>query len=291
MNVNPRGIQRQGLAGDPKSFDWTAKYGSVSMVGFPQYAKLTMDGMNEVGLCVQALSATDGQYEKRDPSRPGMSYLLWVQYYLDTCKTVQEAVNRAKDFQVVPVDVRGKSDWGLHLALADSSGDSAIFEFNGGKLNVYHGKQYQVVTNDPSYEEQMANLKKYKTFGGDEPLPGDISSESRFVRLSYFLKTMPEPKDTQQAIASAFSLIRTVTTPFGAKEADGVVWTTYWFTVADLTNLTYYFQATTSPYLIWVNLKELPLDEGLPIRSISAYDPDLSGNISSLLAKQPSLQQ
>ena len=35
----------------------------------------------------------------------------------------------------------------LHLSISDATGDCAIFEYVGGKLTVYHSKEYKVMTN------------------------------------------------------------------------------------------------------------------------------------------------
>lgn len=50
----------------------------------------------------------------------------------------------------------------VHLALEDSTGDSAILEYINGKLVIHHGRQYQVMTNDPPYDQQLALLAKMK---------------------------------------------------------------------------------------------------------------------------------
>jgi len=51
--------------------------------------------------------------------------------------------------EVQPRDERdGKG--GGHLALADASGDSAIFEYISGKLVIHHDRKYTVMTNSPT---------------------------------------------------------------------------------------------------------------------------------------------
>ncbi|MFK5073457.1 linear amide C-N hydrolase, partial [Klebsiella pneumoniae] len=88
--------------------------------------------------------------------------------------------------------LRGQ-EWGLHVAIEDTTGDSAVFEFVKGKLVVHHGKEYTVMTNEPPLAEQLVNVKRYKLFGGKEAMPGDIDPSSRFVRAASYLKTLPQP--------------------------------------------------------------------------------------------------
>lgn len=54
----------------------------------------------------------------------------------------------------------------LHLAISDASGDSAIFEYRDGKLEIHHGRQYQVMTNSPFYNDQLAILDYWQQIGG-----------------------------------------------------------------------------------------------------------------------------
>jgi choloylglycine hydrolase len=45
---------------------------------------------------------------------------------------------------------------GLHLSLSDATGDSAILEYINGKLVIHHGSQYRVMTNSPTFDQQLA---------------------------------------------------------------------------------------------------------------------------------------
>ena len=60
----------------------------------------------------------------------------------------------------------------LHLAISDASGDSAIFEYVDGRLSVHHGREYQVMTNSPFYDRQLAILDYWQQIGGLTMLPG-----------------------------------------------------------------------------------------------------------------------
>jgi choloylglycine hydrolase len=110
---------------------------------------------------------------------------------------------------------------------------------------------------------------------------------SRFVRASSYLKTLPPPKDVAGAVAGVYGVARTVGVPFGAEDTSSSVttdtWPTLWFAVADLTNRVYYFHATRSPSTFWVDLTELPLGEGAPVREVDAYDPTLAGDVTARL--------
>jgi penicillin V acylase-like amidase (Ntn superfamily) len=152
--VFPRGMKRDGAAG-PGSIAWVSKYGSLTVSG---YEAGTADGMNEKGLVANILYLAESDYGKPDGNKPPLSISLWGQYALDNFATVAEAVDAlgAEPFQVIAPVMPNGSPAQLHLSMSDPTGDSAVFEYLGGKLVIHHGKQYQVMTNSPRFEDQLA---------------------------------------------------------------------------------------------------------------------------------------
>ena len=281
MVVHPRGISRDGGVG-PSSLKWTSRYGSVAMTAFDL---ATDDGMNEKGLSVHLLYLHGTQYEARD-GRPGVGNSVWAQYLLDTCATVDEVVSSLKTFQVVSMKVQGR-EWPLHVACEDASGDSAIIEYVSGKMVVHHGRQYPVMTNEPTFNEQLENLKRYRLFGGKLSMPGDIDPLSRFVRAASYLKTLPEPKDANDATALVLGVARTIAVPYGAHDTSGGdsadTWPTLWFSVCDLGQHVFYFSSTRSPNVIWLDFERLRLSKGSPVMTLDPNDPSLVGEVSGSL--------
>jgi len=286
IRVYPRGIERQGEAGE-NSLKWESKYGSVVVNEFKTTA--VSDGINEQGLAVHLLYLTGSTYEKRDPNLPALSNTLWAQYILDNFKTVNEVVKATDTFQIVETVVFNQK-WPLHLSLQDSSGDAAVIEFINGKKVIYHGPQYTTMTNEPAYTIQLENLKRYKSFGGKLPLPGDSDPLSRFVRVATYLKTLPPPQNITETVAGIFSVIRTAMVPFGAEDTSGNktedAWPTRWVSVADLTNKIYYFNPTTTPNIIWLDLNKLDFSKNNAVLSLDPNNINLVGNIQQLMQKE-----
>jgi penicillin V acylase-like amidase (Ntn superfamily) len=271
----PAGTVREGHAGrGPHS--WTSRFSSTVL---SMWRAGTVDGMNSQGLGAHGLYLDDAEYEPRD-SRPGVASALWVQYVLDCFATVEEVVHALPDVQIVSVPIKGQQ-MGGHLAIDDASGDSAIIEPIGGTMVVHHGREHTVMANDPSFDEQLANLTRYRPFGGDLPPPGDITSLDRFVRMRYFLHYLPEPEDQYQAVAGVFHLASNASVPYGAPYDDDDVYPTWWIAAADLTNLTYYFWSTLSPTALWVSIPDLATHD--TVGSLNPRDPKLSGDVSSVM--------
>jgi penicillin V acylase-like amidase (Ntn superfamily) len=273
----PRAIRRDGGAG-PDALEWTARYGSIAMTGF---GDVTTEAMNEAGLALHLLYLAETRYEPAD-GRPTVNNTRWVQWLADTCATVTEALAVMETARIVSVEVRGQH-LGGHLALEDPSGDSAIVEFLDGRRVVHHGADTTVLTNDPSYERQLANLARYRSFGGDLPVPGDILSGDRFVRARYFLHHLPPASCAEEAVAGAVLVSRNVWVPPGAPYDDFSVYPTWWASAVDVTSRTYYFQSVSSPNLIWASLSELGLEPGAPVLSLDPCGPSLAGEVTGRL--------
>lgn len=165
----PRGMTRDGAAG-PNSPRWTSKYGSVVASG---YDIGTTDGLNEAGLVANLLYLAESDYGGTG-GKPPLAISLWAQYVLDNFATTAEAVAalEAEPFRVVTADLPNGRRAQLHLSISDASGDSAIFEYIDGRLVVHHGRQYTVMTNSPSFDQQLALDSYWQAIGGLTFLPG-----------------------------------------------------------------------------------------------------------------------
>lgn len=172
----PRGIARAG-ATTPGAARWTSKYASVGLTALDA---ATSDGMNEAGLSVHLLYLHGSVHEPAD-QRPAVSNALWPRFVLDDFKTVAEALAGLEKVQISSARVRER-EWPLHLSIEDASGDSAVLEFVDGRLVVHHGKDVTVMTNEPPLDQQLANLRRYKLFGGTLAMPGDIGAVSSAPR-------------------------------------------------------------------------------------------------------------
>ncbi|HAW31046.1 MAG TPA: choloylglycine hydrolase, partial [Planctomycetaceae bacterium] len=162
------------------------QYGSVVA---SLYEGGTADGMNEAGLVANLLYLVESEYPADDDPRPAIVISAWAQYVLDQFATVEEAVSelRKETFRMVTVVAPNGAAGTVHLSLSDPSGDSAIFEYIGGELKIHHGRQYQVMTNSPVFDEQIALNKYWQQIGGTVMLPGTNRAADRFARASFYI--------------------------------------------------------------------------------------------------------
>ena len=280
--VYPRGMRRDGNAGRD-SFSWTSRYGSVA-VSF--YGVATVDGINEKGLVANTLYLVESDYGTSVAGRPNLSIGGWTQYVLDSYATVAEAVAAlAKEpFTIVaPILPNGEPGVG-HLAISDPSGDSAIFEYIGGRLKIHHDRRYDVMTNSPPFDGQLALDAYWREIGGDVMLPGTIRASDRFVRTSFYINAIPKDLTGDRAIASVFSVIRNASAPLGiTTPGKPNVASTIWRTVYDQKHRVLYFDSATSPTVFHVPLEKVDFTAGakvkrLPLKGGVTYSGDASGS-------------
>jgi penicillin V acylase-like amidase (Ntn superfamily) len=259
--VFPRGMKRSGEAG-PNSIQWTSKYGSVIASA---YDISTTDGMNETGLVANVLWLVESAYPKYDGKTPGLSIAAWAQYVLDNFATVQEAVDAlAKEpFTIVTDNIPGEDRLAtLHLSLSDASGDSAIIQYIDGKQVIHHSRAYQVMTNSPTFERQLALNEYWREIGGTVMLPGTNRSADRFARAAFYVNAIPKSEDPVTAIASVFSVIRNVSVPLGITTPNQPnISSTRWRTVADQKRRLYFFESVLTPNIFWVDLTKFDFSE------------------------------
>lgn len=280
----PRGVERDDAVSG--KLTWTSKYGSVVATAFDI---TSVDGMNEAGLAGHILWLAESTYGEPDDSRTQLGQAIWLQYFLDNFATVAEATEwiAQTDVQVVQMDdPTGGVRPGLHLALDDASGDSAIIEYVDGKARVYHSKDYRVMTNSPTFDQQLELVKSFTGLGGDQPIPGSTLASDRFARASYYAARLPKPSGQVEAIASMFSVIRNAAQPFripdpGKPDASQTIWQV----VLDLTNKRYVYESTTRPNIVWVDLADLDFSEGSPQLKLDligelAVQGGIAGNVA-----------
>ncbi|MFW5488913.1 MAG: linear amide C-N hydrolase [Desulfovibrio sp.] len=283
--VIPKGIAMDGGAingAKPKS--WTTKY---SMVGVNAHGKsAALDGLNDAGLSVAAFYFPDyAEYPEVSAADDGnvVSPLYFVNYLLTHCATVDEVRKAAGHIKVAGAKLK---DWGgivppFHWIATDSSGGSIVIEPVGGKL-VIHENPLGVITNSPTFDWHMTNLRnfiylnplnvppvkldkiEFKQLGqgtGLGGMPGDFTPPSRFVRAAVFSQSLFPVATATEAMLQAFHILNQFDIPQGAsvgmvddkREAD----ITQATVVADLKNLKYYVTNYYSRRIKMVDLNRL----------------------------------
>ncbi|HAT1680523.1 TPA: linear amide C-N hydrolase [Klebsiella oxytoca] len=282
--ITPRGVTHTGGNGNNVA-RWTVHYGSIAIYAdniFP------MDGMNEKGLAAHSLYYENGELSQKDNiNKPVIESSAWVGYILDNYSSVQEAVNGLKNnvrlvAKKLPIDYDSDTK---HLAIEDKSGDSAIIEIDKGTVHIYHNRNYRVMTNPPSYPEQLKNFQKYSGLT-DNDMPGGTTAGDRFVRASHNLMQIPSPDNKEQAQGFIEQVINSSLHPlttkidkdtqdfidlyakYGTDQKQNKGYGTYWTTVADLSHSEYHFKSVSAISEVFVPLSKINFSKGHSIKRI-----------------------
>ncbi len=286
----PRGFARTGTTPDGKpGLTWKTKYASVGAngAGLP----ILLDGLNEKGLATGTFyfpgSAGYMPYVEADA---GKTIAQWEvgSYLLENFATVAEV--RANIGNVIVASTVLKA-WGFapeaHYIVHDASGQSAVIEYVGGKLTMYDAP-LGVITNSPSFDWHMTNLRNYLNFSinnapdvklgsvtltptgqgsGMLGLPGDFTPPSQFVRAVAFSQSILPSKTGDDAVLEAFHVLNQFDIPKGAardreKDAHGNVVADYtlWTAASDLKRMRYYFRTYDNSQIRMLDLMKMDVD-------------------------------
>jgi len=288
VTMVPRGYARAGITPDGKDgLKWKAKYASVGLNGAGQ--PVLFDGLNEKGLAAGIFYfPTFAGYMPYTAADAAKTIAPWqvVSWVLENFATVDEVKANIGGIVVPAVVFAG---WGFspeaHYVVHDASGKSIVIEYVGGKLTI-HDDPLGVVTNSPSFDWHMTNLRNYVNFStnnvppvkvgpvellplgqgtGMLGMPGDFTPPSRFVRAVAFSHSLFPSKTGRDALLQAFHVLNLFDIPVGStrdKDQHGNVVAEYtqWTGASDLKAKRYYFRTYENSQIRAVDLMSMKID-------------------------------
>lgn len=286
LYVYPRGMEKKGNV-QPNSVTWTSKYGSVYAVG---YDGGVTEGMNEKGLVVNGLFCKNTVYDNDSTlSRPPMSLAMFPAWLLDMNATVDECVEvlSRQDFNISGATFDGGTVSALHWGITDATGNTAVVEFDHGKINIYSGKDIRVLTNDPMWESMQAINKYWQGIGGTNMLPGTVKSADRYVRADYFVHHVKAVDDADLGASIARTVLMNECVPYTYTiESEPNVSSTQWRSLANLRDLRYYFDVVVNNGLYYIDLNDCDLRPGASVMKLdTSKSTDYVGKANKYLKK------
>ncbi len=86
-------------------------------------------------------------------------------------------------------------------------------------------------------------------------------------------------------MASVLAIARNISVPFGAPYSGFGIYNTEYRTAMNLTDKRYFFELTTSPNVIWADLRRFDLTPGSPVMVLDPDTIDLSGDVTGKFQK------
>lgn len=250
----PMNYQFVGKTDNGAGMKYISKYSMTGIITFTE-AKI-VDGMNSAGLsCGAFYFPTIAEYtpltkENQSKALSPVDFNNWILAQFATVDAVRKAIEN-EEVVIVPTVLDG---WGavappFHYVVYDKSGKSIVIEPIKGKLVIYDNP-IGVMTNSPSFDWHMTNLRNYtnlktenansmtingKTFKqlglgtGMNGIPGDFTPPSRFVRATAFSVTSLPVKTTYEAIGEVFHILNNFDIPkgFSREVVDGTIYADY----------------------------------------------------------------
>ncbi len=192
---------------------------------------LFAEAVNEKGLYMAGLNFPDmAVFQKSRKSKNNVTANEFIPYILCKAKNTKEAAKLLKQINVTDkVFAPNLPIPSLHFIISDKN-SSLVVECTKTGMHIYEN-QTGVMTNNPSFDMQLHNLNNYMHLSNKSPentmtqeielknycmglgalgLPGDFSSQSRFVK-AYFLKAnAAAEKDETASVAQMFHMLGAV---------------------------------------------------------------------------------
>jgi len=269
---------------------WKTKYAAVGANAANEIG--IIDGVNEVGLAGGLFYLPDyAQYQEVSEAELKNSLAPWelMTWILTTCATVAEVKKRVTEIKVGNIVF---NNWGIippiHAIIHDQQGNSVVIEYIEGTLHL-HDNPLGVITNAPTFDWHMTNLKNYVMLSrlnatprkidgitldplgqgsGMLGMPGDFTPPSRFVRAVFLSQCVTQLKDEEETRATAFHILGLFDIPVGVvcMEQNGQMYCDYtqWTSAVDLRNKRYYFHTYADRTIRMVDLMKCNFDEKEP---------------------------
>lgn len=206
-------------------------YAMIGMGCVMQEYPLYYDAVNEKGLGIAGLNFVgNAYYNKLTDGKDNIAQFELIPWILGKCATVKEARKLLEHMNLVDTPFMENLPVAqLHWIIADKEECVTVESLREG-LKIYENP-VGVLTNNPPFPYQMFNLNNYmhlavdnrdNTFSkelelhsysrgmGGMGLPGDLSSQSRFVRVAFVKMNSLSGDSEEESVSQFFHILGSV---------------------------------------------------------------------------------
>lgn len=222
----------------PRNYPLTLRSGEkmtnhYAMIGmaFVQDIPLYYDAVNEKGLCMAGLNFVGNAcYNNPASDKINVAQFEFIPYLLGKCASVDEAIKLLATINLTNVAYSEKLPLAqLHWIIADNKRAITVESMKNG-MRIYENP-VGVLTNNPPFDMQMFHLNNYMSLSPREPknlfsdtlplatysrgmgalgLPGDLSSQSRFVRVAFTKMNSVSGNSEEESVNQFFHILGSV---------------------------------------------------------------------------------
>ena len=243
---------------------------------------LYYDATNEKGLSMAGLNFPDNAYyfpsrEEYDNITP-YEFIPWI---LGQCTTVEEARVYLHKLSLLSEPFNDELPLSpLHWIIADKNSSIVVESLESGlhihenpvgvltnnppfEIQLFHLNNYMHLSNNPpqNHFSEKLNLKKYSNGMGAMGLPGDWSSQSRFVRAAFAKMNSKCGTSEAESVSQFFHLLGSVEFPRGSVEMNKDVYEiTVYSSCCNTDKGIYYYKTYENFCITAVNMHHENLD-------------------------------
>ena len=208
----------------------TKHYAFIGMA-FVQEIPLYYDAVNEKGLCMAGLNFVgNAHYNAGMRDKINLAQYEFIPYILGKCATVEEVKKALENINITDEPYSDKLPVSaLHWIISDKNSSITVECVKDG-MKIYENIA-GVLTNNPPFDEQTFNLNNYMHLSPRQPenkfsdklplktysrgmgalgLPGDLSSQSRFVRVAFTKLNSVSGKSEEESVNQFFHILGSV---------------------------------------------------------------------------------
>ena len=217
-------------------------YAIIGMAHVAEDFPLYYDAINEKGLGMAGLNFVGNAYYRDETEgKDNVAQFEFIPWILSKCATVKEATSLLENINITNTPFSDKLPTAqLHWIIADRSGAITVESVKEG-IKIYDNP-VGVLTNNPPFDEQMFRLNDYMRLSPKSPqnlfsdklelktysrgmgglgLPGDLSSQSRFVRVAFTKMNSVSGASENESVSQFFHILGSVDQQRGCCEVDG----------------------------------------------------------------------
>lgn len=206
-------------------------YAMIGMAHVADNTPLYYEAVNEKGLGMAGLNFVgNAVYFDRRNGKDNIAQFEFITWILSQCATVGEAKKLAERVNILNTPFNNKLPTAqLHWIIADRNGALTV-ESTADGLKIYDNP-VGVLTNNPPFDQQMFNLNNYMGLTAKTPsntfakglelntysrgmgalgLPGDLSSQSRFVRAAFVKMNSVSGNSEAESVSQFFHILNSV---------------------------------------------------------------------------------
>lgn len=263
-------------------------YAIIGMAHVADDYPLYFDAMNEKGLAMAGLNFVGyADYKEPVQERDNVTHFEFIPWILAQCASVKEAKERLEQINLTNTPFSEELPPAqLHWIIADHDEAITVESVREG-IRVYPNP-VGVLTNNPPFDEQLFQLNNYMRLSRKTPenhfsdklslqaysrgmgalgLPGDLSSQSRFVRAAFVKMNSVSGVSESESVSQFFHILGAVDQQRGCCDVgDGKFETTIYTSCCNTDKGIYYYTTYDNHQITAVNMHKEKLDDVFLVR-------------------------